>query len=80
MAGVSPCAKIFTPKRGNTWRISTCTPACIADRRRKRTSSNIFASHEMVQTLERAGFIRRQPGAARSIEVHVDPKFLPELL
>jgi hypothetical protein len=34
----------------------------------------------MVVTLERAGFIRRQPGAARSIEVLVDPKLLPELL
>jgi hypothetical protein len=34
----------------------------------------------MVLTLERAGFIRRQPRAARSIEVLVDPKLLPELL
>jgi hypothetical protein len=34
----------------------------------------------MVLTLERAGFIRRQPGVARSIEVLVDPKRLPELL
>jgi repressor LexA len=34
----------------------------------------------MVLTLERAGFIRRQPGAARSIEVLVDPKILSELL
>jgi len=31
-------------------------------------------------TLERAGFIRRQPRAARSIEVLVDPKLLPKLL
>jgi DNA-binding MarR family transcriptional regulator len=36
--------------------------------------------HQMVLTLERAGFIRRQPGAALSIEVLVDPKYLPELL
>ena len=28
----------------------------------------------MVLTLERAGFIRRQPGVARTIEVLVDPK------
>jgi hypothetical protein len=34
----------------------------------------------MVLTLERAGFSRRQTGAARSIEVLVDPKHLPELL
>jgi DNA-binding MarR family transcriptional regulator len=36
--------------------------------------------HQMVLTLERAGFIRRQPRTPRSIEVLVDPKLLPELL
>ena len=36
--------------------------------------------HQMVLTLERRGFIRRQPGTARSIELLVDPKLLPELL
>src|SRR5271157_203116 len=36
--------------------------------------------HQMVLTLERAGFIRRQPRVARSIEMLVDPKSLPELL
>ena len=36
--------------------------------------------HHMVLTLERAGFIRRQPTVARSIEVLVDPEHLPELL
>jgi hypothetical protein len=34
----------------------------------------------MVLTLEHAGFIKRQPGAALSIKVLVDPKHLPELL
>jgi hypothetical protein len=34
----------------------------------------------MVLTLERAGFIRRQPRVVRSIEVLLDPKHLPELL
>jgi len=34
----------------------------------------------MVATLERAGFIRRKPRVARSIELLVDPKLLPELL
>ena len=29
---------------------------------------------------ERRGFIRRQPRTARSIELLVDPKLLPELL
>ena len=33
--------------------------------------------HHMVLTLERAGLIRRQPGAARSIEVLVKPQDLP---
>jgi len=35
--------------------------------------------HQMVLTLERAGFIRRQPGVARSIEMLVDPEHLPDL-
>ena len=35
--------------------------------------------HQMVLTLERAGFIRRQPGLARSIEVLVPPEDLPVL-
>jgi DNA-binding MarR family transcriptional regulator len=35
--------------------------------------------HQMVLTLERAELIRRQPGAARSIEVLVAPERLPVL-
>jgi len=35
--------------------------------------------HQMVLTLERAGFIRRQPGVARSIEILLPPKELPIL-
>lgn len=35
--------------------------------------------HQMILTLERAGFIRRQPGVARSITVLLDPKHLPVL-
>ena len=35
--------------------------------------------HQMVMTLERAGLIRRKPGAARSIEVLVPPEGLPVL-
>jgi hypothetical protein len=34
----------------------------------------------MVMTLERAGFIRRQPGVARSIDLLIDPEYLPVLL
>src|ERR1700738_2732378 len=35
--------------------------------------------HQMVLTLERGGVIRRQPRNPRSIEVLVDPRYLPEL-
>src|SRR5437588_8603103 len=35
--------------------------------------------HQMVLTIERAGFIRRQPGVARSIELLVAPQTLPIL-
>jgi SOS-response transcriptional repressor LexA len=37
------------------------------------------AVHQMVLILERAGLIRRQPGAVRSIEVLVAPECLPLL-
>jgi SOS-response transcriptional repressor LexA len=35
--------------------------------------------HQMIVTLERNGFIRRQPGAPRSIELLVPPQRLPIL-
>jgi DNA-binding MarR family transcriptional regulator len=35
--------------------------------------------HQMVLTLERASLIRRRPGAARSLEVLVEPERLPVL-
>jgi DNA-binding MarR family transcriptional regulator len=35
--------------------------------------------HQMVLTLERAGFIQRTPGAARSIKLIVPPESLPVL-
>ena len=35
--------------------------------------------HQMILTLERLGFIRRTPRAARSIEVLVAPEHLPVL-
>jgi len=35
--------------------------------------------HQMVVALERAGFIRRQPGVPRSIELLVAPQDLPIL-
>ena len=35
--------------------------------------------HQMVLTLERAGLIRRTPGAPRSIELLIEPEDLPIL-
>ena len=35
--------------------------------------------HQMILALERAGFLRRQPGVPRSIEVLVPPEHLPIL-
>lgn len=35
--------------------------------------------HSMIKTLERHGFIRRQPGVARSIQLLVPPEQLPVL-
>lgn len=35
--------------------------------------------HTVIKTLEREGYIRRQPGVARSIELLVAPEALPVL-
>ena len=35
--------------------------------------------HQMILTLERAGFIRRRPGVPRSIELLIPPEDLPVL-
>jgi DNA-binding MarR family transcriptional regulator len=35
--------------------------------------------HQMILTLKRAGFIRRRPGTARSIELLIPPEHLPVL-
>jgi len=35
--------------------------------------------HQMVMTLERAGFIRKQSGVARSIKLQLGPEILPVL-
>jgi repressor LexA len=35
--------------------------------------------HQMMLTLEREGFISRQPGVARSIEMLIEPERLPVL-
>ena len=63
--GAARVAQLFMPAQADIQQYFRVTPPSV---------------HQMVLTLERAGFIRRQPGAARSIEVLVDPKLLPELL
>ena len=85
MAGVSRPAKTFTPKQGQYLafihlytRLHRRPPAETDMQQYFRVSPP--SVHQMVLTLERAGFIRRQPRVARSIELLVDPKHLPELL
>jgi Mn-dependent DtxR family transcriptional regulator len=85
MAGVSPSAKTFTPKQAqylayiHLYTRLHRRPPAEADIRQyfQVTPPSV---HQMVVTLERAGFIKRQPRVARSIELLVDPKHLPELL
>jgi Mn-dependent DtxR family transcriptional regulator len=84
MAGVSRPAKTFTPKQGQYLasiyaytRLHRRPPAEIDMHEYFRVSRP--SVHQMMLTLERAGFIRRQPGVARSIEMLVDAKHLPVL-
>jgi len=85
VADVSPSAKVFTPTQGQYLayihlytRLHRRPPAEADIQKYFRVTPP--SVHQMVLTLERAGFIKRQPGTARSIEVLVDPKLLPELL
>jgi Mn-dependent DtxR family transcriptional regulator len=84
MAGVSPSAKTFTPRQGQYLayihlyaRLHRRPPAEADMQKYFRVSPP--SVHQMVLTLERQGFIRRQPATTRSIELLVDPKCLPEL-
>ena len=85
VAGVSCSAKTFTPKQGQYLafihaytRLHRRPPAETDLQQYFRVSPP--SVHQMVVTLERAGFIKRRPRVARSIEVLLDPKHLPELL
>jgi Mn-dependent DtxR family transcriptional regulator len=82
---VSRSAKTFTPKQGQYLsfihlytRLHRRPPAETDTQQYFRVSPP--SVHQMVLTLERAGFIRRQPRTARSIELLIDPQHLPELL
>jgi len=82
---VSRPEKTFTPKQGQYLAfIHLYTPL----HRRPPAESDMQeyfrvsppSVHQMVLTLEKGGLIRRQPRVARSIELLVDPRLLPELL
>ena len=84
MAGVSHPAKTFTPKQGQYLafidaytRVHQRAPAEWEMQRHFGVTPP--SVHQMVLTLERAGFIRRQPGVPRSIEVLVSAEDLPLL-
>jgi DNA-binding MarR family transcriptional regulator len=85
MAGVSRPAKAFTPKQGlylafiHAYTRLHRQPPAETDMQEYFCVSPPSV-HQMVLTLERGGFIRRQPRTPRSIEVLVDPRNLPELL
>ena len=74
----------FTPKQGqylafiHAYMLVLGRPPAEADLRRhfRVTPPSV---HQMLVTLERAGFIQRQPGVARSIRLLVDPSTLPPL-
>lgn len=85
MAGVSRSRKFFTAKQGQCLayihlytRLHRRPPAETDMQEYFRVSPP--SVHRMVLTLERAGFIRRQPRTPRSIELLVDPTQLPDLL
>ncbi len=79
-----PRAPSFTPKQGqylafiHAYTRVLGRPPAEADIRRHFGVSPPTV-HQMVLALERAGLIRRTPGAARSIEVLVPPESLPVL-
>jgi Mn-dependent DtxR family transcriptional regulator len=85
MAGVSPAARKFTSKQGQYLafihlytRLHRRPPAETDMQQYFQVSPP--SVHQMVLTLERAGFITRKPRTPRSIELLVDPKQLPELI
>jgi Mn-dependent DtxR family transcriptional regulator len=85
MVRLSRPAKTFTPKQGQYlafihlyMRLHRRSPAETDMQQYFRVSPP--SVHQMVLTLERMGFIQRQPRTARSIELLVDPKHLPDLL
>jgi DNA-binding MarR family transcriptional regulator len=84
MSEVSHAPKAFTPKQGqylafiHAYTRLHRRPPAEADMQ-QYFGVTPPSVHQMVLTLERAGFIARQPGVPRSIKMLVDPQLLPAL-
>lgn len=84
MSEVSRAAKTFTPKQGqylafiHAYTRLHRRPPAEADMQQYFGVSPPSV-HQMMLTLERAGFIARQPGVPRSIEMRIAPQHLPAL-
>lgn len=82
---LAPPVSRFTPKQGqylafiHAYTLVLGRPPAHADLMRhfRVTPPSV---NQMLITFEREGFIRRQPGVARSIQLLIDPSALPELL
>lgn len=82
--GQPPARPSFTDKQGQylafIWTYGLLNGRAPAERDMQRFFGVTAPSvHQMVNTLERARLIRRQPGLARSIELLVEPDSLPRL-
>ena len=76
--GQSPAPARFTEKQGQylafIWTYGLLNGRSRVERDMQRFFGVTAPSvHRMVSTLDRAGFIRRQPGLARSIQLLIDP-------
>jgi DNA-binding MarR family transcriptional regulator len=74
----------YTPRQGqylafiyNYTKIHACPPAEADLQRYFQTAPPTV--HQMILTLEKRGFISRQPGRARSVQVLLRPEDLPPL-
>jgi DNA-binding MarR family transcriptional regulator len=84
MSSANDDARRWTPKQGPylafLYAYTTIHGQAPAERDLERFFRTTPPSvHNMVKTLEREGFIRRQPGVARSIQLLVAPEALPLL-
>ncbi|MHB8877172.1 MAG: LexA family protein [Myxococcaceae bacterium] len=84
LAQSNPASPCFTEKQGQylafiyAYTVVTRRAPAEADLQRHFEVSPPTV-HQMIVTLTDGGFIRRTPGAARSIELLVDPSDLPVL-